>query len=115
LDPVKRNEAIRRYAASAEESSPAASVDLASIDEVLEIHERVLLQLPEEHPDRPLVQLLQTLLRLVRERYAEDGLAERSTEQMIEMASQLMELMPPLITYLTDRGIPRISWNPGPC
>ncbi|MEV0197347.1 CHAT domain-containing protein [Nonomuraea sp. NPDC050691] len=81
--------------------SPPPPVDTAGLDELLELHERVLRALPDDSPERPVLALHHTMTRLTlgRSRLGEPG-EPGQAEEMIALLSQAMETLPSLMSAL---------------
>ncbi|WP_030915708.1 CHAT domain-containing protein [Streptosporangium amethystogenes] len=81
--------------------SPQTPVDTASLDELLELHERVLRELPDDSPERSALMLHQTMTRLalLRPRLGEPS-GPGQVEEIITLLSQTMEMLPSLTSTL---------------
>ncbi|MBL1099734.1 CHAT domain-containing protein [Streptomyces coffeae] len=92
LPPGEREEALREYLEGAEETpSPAfGPADTTDLDALLEIHERVLREVPEDHRDRVLLAFSRHALLLVRHQY---GGEEMSRDAWVAGLAELAPMM----------------------
>ncbi|QKV95838.1 CHAT domain-containing protein [Streptomyces sp. NA02950] len=107
LPPGEREEAMRAYLDSAEEApSPAfGPADTTELDALLEIHERVLRELPEDHQDRVMLTFNRRGLLLARLQYGGQVSRENWTEELAELGPLMTEAEGGLPAMLGRMGL----------
>ncbi|WP_232376272.1 hypothetical protein [Amycolatopsis aidingensis] len=87
LPPGQRLAALHRFFEQGAQEPPQAfaPVELSELNEVAELHDRLLARLPEDDPDRGPVELTRLLLSMARVQFAPSGSIERRQEEMIRL------------------------------
>ncbi|MEU8826391.1 CHAT domain-containing protein [Streptomyces sp. NPDC048636] len=100
LPQEERAEALRDFLDQAGENPPRQPVDTAELDALLEIHERVLRELPEDHRDRLLLTFNRHGLLLARHQHDPEKMSRENWTE------GLAELVP--VVWETESGLPAI-------
>ncbi|TMR21986.1 CHAT domain-containing protein [Nonomuraea turkmeniaca] len=80
--------------------APSAPVDTASLDEVLELLERMLRELPDDHPERPVLAMTQIMTQLARRHRPGEPGGIGQMEERLALLTRSMEMLPSLMGSL---------------